>query len=213
MHRTARRPKIVVSADGTGLVFQAGGVLLTQALRAASLDRGLTVALERWRAPRAVHDPGKIKGSWMRCGLRWGRCRRRSRSCAPGWARTRGTLPGRRRRRGWPKPAPRSLREKDRSQAGAAAGVAGGRWNRPVTRTRWSGTSRASARAAGRPVARPGGRDGTASGRGPARSHRGAGHRAPDPVRRCGCGMITAGKAPAGVSAPGADRGPGGALR
>jgi len=60
MHRTARRPKIVVSADGTGLVSQAGGLLLTQALRAAGLDRGLTVALERWRAPRAVHDPGKI---------------------------------------------------------------------------------------------------------------------------------------------------------
>ena len=60
MHRTARRPKIVVSADGTGLVSQAGGLLLTQALRATGLDRGLTVALERWRAPRAVHDPGKI---------------------------------------------------------------------------------------------------------------------------------------------------------
>jgi hypothetical protein len=30
MHRTACRPKIVVSADGTGLVSQAGGLLLTQ---------------------------------------------------------------------------------------------------------------------------------------------------------------------------------------
>ena len=60
MHRTARRPKIVVSADGTGLVSQAGGLLLTQTLRATGLDRGLTAALERWRAPRAVHDPGKI---------------------------------------------------------------------------------------------------------------------------------------------------------
>src|SRR5579859_1373515 len=60
MHLTARRPKIVVSADGTGLVSQAGGVLLIQALRATGLDRGLTAALERWQAPRAVHDPGKI---------------------------------------------------------------------------------------------------------------------------------------------------------
>src|ERR1022692_3204597 len=60
MHRTARRPKIVVSADGTGLVSQAGGLLLTQTLRATGLDRGLTAALERWRAPRAAHDPGKI---------------------------------------------------------------------------------------------------------------------------------------------------------
>jgi len=60
MHRTARRPKIVVSADGTGLVSQAGGLLLTQTLRVTGLDRGLTTALERWRAPRAAHDPGKI---------------------------------------------------------------------------------------------------------------------------------------------------------
>jgi hypothetical protein len=60
MHRTARRPKIVVSADGTGLVSQAGGLLLTQTLRVTGLDRGLTAALERWRAPRATHDPGKI---------------------------------------------------------------------------------------------------------------------------------------------------------
>jgi hypothetical protein len=29
-------------------------------VRAAGLDRGLTAALARWRAPRAVHDLGKI---------------------------------------------------------------------------------------------------------------------------------------------------------
>jgi hypothetical protein len=60
MHSTARRPKIMVSADGAGIVSQAGGLLLTQALRATGLDRGLVVALERWRAPRAVHAPGKM---------------------------------------------------------------------------------------------------------------------------------------------------------
>jgi hypothetical protein len=60
MNLTARRPKIVVSADGTEIVSQAGGLLLAQTLRAAGLDRGLPAALERWRAPRAVHDPGKI---------------------------------------------------------------------------------------------------------------------------------------------------------
>jgi Transposase DDE domain group 1 len=60
MHRTARRPDIVVSADGTGLVSQAGGLLLTRTLRATGLEAGLTAALQRWRAPRAVHDPGKI---------------------------------------------------------------------------------------------------------------------------------------------------------
>jgi Transposase DDE domain group 1 len=41
-------------------VSQAGGWLLTQTLRATGLDRGLQAALERWRMPRAVHDPGKI---------------------------------------------------------------------------------------------------------------------------------------------------------
>jgi hypothetical protein len=60
MQNTARRPKITVSADGTGIVSQAGGVLLTQTLRAAGLDSGLTAALGRWRPGRAVHDPGKI---------------------------------------------------------------------------------------------------------------------------------------------------------
>jgi len=60
MHLTARRPKIVVSADGTGIVSQAGGLLLTQTLRATGLDRGLQAGLERWRLSRAVHDPGKI---------------------------------------------------------------------------------------------------------------------------------------------------------
>jgi hypothetical protein len=49
-----------VSADGSGIVSQAGTLLLTQALRVVGLDRGLAVALGRWRAPRTVHDPGKI---------------------------------------------------------------------------------------------------------------------------------------------------------
>jgi Transposase DDE domain group 1 len=50
----------MVSADGKGLVSQAGAVLLVQAMRVTGLDRGLRQALGRWRAPRAVHDPGKI---------------------------------------------------------------------------------------------------------------------------------------------------------
>jgi DDE family transposase len=57
---TARSSKIMVSADGTGIVSQAGGLLLVQTLRATGLDRGLDAALERWRQPRAVHSPGKI---------------------------------------------------------------------------------------------------------------------------------------------------------
>jgi hypothetical protein len=50
----------MVSADGTGIVSQAGGLLLLRTLRATGLDRGLEEALERWRPGRAVHSPGKI---------------------------------------------------------------------------------------------------------------------------------------------------------
>jgi Transposase DDE domain group 1 len=57
---TASHSKIMVSADGTGIVSQAGGLLLTRTLRATGLDHGLDMALERWRPARAVHSPGKI---------------------------------------------------------------------------------------------------------------------------------------------------------
>ena len=61
MQRTvSRRPEFVVSADGTGIVSHAGGVLLMQVLRATGLDAGLSSGLGRWRRGRAVHDPGKI---------------------------------------------------------------------------------------------------------------------------------------------------------
>jgi hypothetical protein len=49
-----------VSADGRGLVSQAGALLLAEALRVTGLGPGLMDGLGRWRAPRAVHDPGKI---------------------------------------------------------------------------------------------------------------------------------------------------------
>jgi Transposase DDE domain group 1 len=57
---TARRSKIAVSADGCGVVSQAGALLLVEALRVTGLGRGLSAALSRWRSPWAVHDPGKI---------------------------------------------------------------------------------------------------------------------------------------------------------
>jgi Transposase DDE domain group 1 len=60
VNNIAARPRLVVSADGTGIVSQAGGVLLTRTLRATGLDAGLTTALGRWRPGRAVHDPGKV---------------------------------------------------------------------------------------------------------------------------------------------------------
>jgi Transposase DDE domain group 1 len=51
---------VAVSADGRGLVSQAGAVLLWETMRVTGLGRGLSAALQPWRAPRAVHDPGKI---------------------------------------------------------------------------------------------------------------------------------------------------------
>ena len=60
MNDTVRRPKITVSADGWGLVSQAGVLLLAETLRATGLGQGLSAGLAPWRAPRAVHDPGKI---------------------------------------------------------------------------------------------------------------------------------------------------------
>jgi hypothetical protein len=56
----ARAGKVTVPADGRGLVSQAGAVLLWETMRVTGPGRGLSQALERWRASRAVHDPGKI---------------------------------------------------------------------------------------------------------------------------------------------------------
>ena len=60
MNNSARSRRVAVSADGRGLVSWAGAVLLWETMRVTGLGRGLSQALEPWRAPRAVHDPGKI---------------------------------------------------------------------------------------------------------------------------------------------------------
>jgi Transposase DDE domain group 1 len=60
VQNTAGRAKIMVSADGSGVVSQAGALLLTETARITGLRAGLSGGLGRWRAPRAVHDPGKI---------------------------------------------------------------------------------------------------------------------------------------------------------
>jgi hypothetical protein len=56
----ARSTRVTVSSDGKGLVSQAGAVLLWETMRVTGLGRALSDELARWRAPRAVHDPGKI---------------------------------------------------------------------------------------------------------------------------------------------------------
>ena len=60
MKTTALRTKITVSADGQGIVSQAGVLLLLEAARVTGLGPGLSAGLARWRANRAVHDPGKV---------------------------------------------------------------------------------------------------------------------------------------------------------
>jgi hypothetical protein len=53
-------PRVWTDAAGSGVVSQAGGLLLVDSVRAAGLDRALSVALEPWRKPTAVHDPAKV---------------------------------------------------------------------------------------------------------------------------------------------------------
>jgi hypothetical protein len=60
VNNSARAARVSVSADGRGLVSQAGAVLLWETMRVTGLGQGLSAALQPWRAPRAVHDPGKI---------------------------------------------------------------------------------------------------------------------------------------------------------
>src|SRR6476659_9434566 len=60
MNNSARSRRVQVSADGLGLVSQAGAVVLWETMRVTGLGRGLSAAMQPWRAPRAVHDTGKI---------------------------------------------------------------------------------------------------------------------------------------------------------
>jgi len=53
-------PRVRVDARGSGVVSQAGGVLLANAVRASGLDGGLSRVLAPWRKPLARHDPAKI---------------------------------------------------------------------------------------------------------------------------------------------------------
>nr|NLI50358.1 IS1380 family transposase [Propionibacterium sp.] len=60
MKRTAVYPQPRHDTDGTRLVGQAGGMLLTRTALVSGLAAGLSRALLPWRKPLAVHDPGKI---------------------------------------------------------------------------------------------------------------------------------------------------------
>ena len=63
MNSTARRAKIAVSADGRGLVSQAGTVLLAETARVTGLERGLTDGLARWSSPPGTDAASADVGS------------------------------------------------------------------------------------------------------------------------------------------------------
>ncbi|WP_067480863.1 IS1380 family transposase [Nocardia amamiensis] len=53
-------PVLVVDGDGSGVVSQAGAVLLLRTAQRVGLVEGLSTVLAPWRKPMATHDPGKI---------------------------------------------------------------------------------------------------------------------------------------------------------
>jgi hypothetical protein len=53
--RSGFYPCPAVDTAGSNVVSQAGGLLLTEAVRAVGLDRALSAALAPWRGPNAVH--------------------------------------------------------------------------------------------------------------------------------------------------------------
>ena len=67
--RSGCYPCPVVGTAGSMVVSQAGGVLLTETVRAVGLDRGLSTALARWRGPNAVHDPARVLLDLATCAL------------------------------------------------------------------------------------------------------------------------------------------------
>jgi hypothetical protein len=58
--RSGFYPCPAADVAGSKVVSQAGGLLLTETVRAVGLDRALAAALARWRPRNAVHDPAKI---------------------------------------------------------------------------------------------------------------------------------------------------------
>ena len=53
-------PRLQVDTARCSAAGQAGGVLLTEAIRVSGLGPELSAALAAWRKPTAVHDPAKI---------------------------------------------------------------------------------------------------------------------------------------------------------
>jgi hypothetical protein len=88
-------PPVQADTFGAGVVSQSGGVTLVETVRAAGLDRALSVALARWCKPMAIHDPGKVITDLAIALALGGDCLATSRCCAlsprslAAWPRTR----------------------------------------------------------------------------------------------------------------------------
>ncbi|MDH6119707.1 hypothetical protein ABH930_004468 [Kitasatospora sp. GAS204A] len=59
-NRSGSYPRVRISGGSTGVVSQAGGVLLVETARKSGLDAALSASLTPWRKARAVHDPGTV---------------------------------------------------------------------------------------------------------------------------------------------------------
>ena len=57
---TGLYPRLQVDTSPSPAIGQAGGVLLTDTIRASGLDVALARAVQPWRKPTAVHHPAKI---------------------------------------------------------------------------------------------------------------------------------------------------------
>ena len=71
---TGLYPQAGAEAGEVAAVGPAGARLLTGTVRATGLDTALSRALESWRRPLAVHDPGKIVVDLALCAALGGRC-------------------------------------------------------------------------------------------------------------------------------------------
>lgn len=60
VHATPSRPKLVVSADGRGVVSHAGSRLLADLADATGLTGAFSNALRRLRPRGTGHDPGRM---------------------------------------------------------------------------------------------------------------------------------------------------------
>lgn len=60
MKTTRAYPRLHAGAANTNAIGHAGGVLLTEAVRATGLDRALSETLAPFRKPLARHDPAKV---------------------------------------------------------------------------------------------------------------------------------------------------------